>query len=1450
MDNRMPLIPNTTGMRIMAEHPQGQEFLTETSAMAFVMGASPEEAAPYRNVVKENPGLVKHPQDPVYADYMKEMQKQHESYINQDMHKRQALMKMKQRFWEDSHMGEIARAAQRGYVGVMTTFSKVARTLGILEKDDWRVKIGEEVIRAQAPSSNLEDWQKDMYNGLSSAITSIGVSAPALLFSGGMGFGAGAALLGSSSFSIYSLAGYDDCITAIEEAGGTRDASARMHAVAYGLSEGATEAIADIVGAKIFRIIGTKFIPAGVKRTIMHRFGTLLGQLTKNAMIEVPGEMTNSAFQTAILNNTGLFQYQDPWLAAVDAAPQAMWATLFHGGGQAMVSSVVNPAQQQGADTAPTADITPAADTPDHLGEVKAEAAELSAEITQGQAEIKPEDNINGITREEAARRILAGDDTVLEHVKAGVAEHGTEPINDALNNQIMTMIGDNPVAMENYHKLKGQLDMILKPEEISFPETMDDFLEEDGIQAFEENGIHWEEKVDAIEMTVDPRVNPDRDTMAELLHEVATYAKVNNKNVRIMGWDAKTNVPFDGPMIREMMPGFTDQQLDEAWANITHHWRGQMDTHRKIAEAAGRKLEQKLREALGHGLRGHLKRMVGYRYTKKEEIEFQAAQEAIQVWADVGGNFDNVIPTERDYKQFETLKQLSETLNKYSERAKKVKRKVFKDPEELNQYMADNPAFRPHTRGGALVGAWADKIDGESHIFVIDSILADMYKRKAWTAPKVAGVNALKEDQFKTFDEWRSFIVNHEAAHIYEAPRGKYEKKGAYENRMNDVALDAHNAKRVFSQQIEELNRLKAKIWAWNEFQRRPDLAAQREIFERARTLSEAEIDVAREVLNAGREIGDRAIQHGVIKGHRENWVNRMWEGRGTMAKEEKIVQIGGAFSAGTHHNLQRQYASIIEGWAKGDNLKYRGAITSMVTGVKNIQDAIDGKIFIDSMMRVRDLDGQPLLTVDKQPGYKKIKHKYFRTEQPVLDKDGKPTGKTEYVELYAPRRYASILNAMTSTSKLMSIPGMETINKYNHFLKMATLMGTLFHHKAYCRSFFLTLPVSKTIGAAEKKRLIAHHVEAGLAKLENMTPLVRLGIYNGLTTDMQADWDESSFKDGIWFIPKNVQSWADRTRHYLFNEMGTGLKVQAFTIAFEEELHRQEKQGRVPDVNDIAKNVASMINNDFGGLNYERLYLEAKGFAGSPTRRHLLQLALLGPDWSLSNFRAVKESAVGSKDAKKVHQKMWRSVVFKSAVITTVGNFLSAGGDVEEMWERYKKAWEAGNFAWTKIDITPIFDLFVETNESPAYLSVPGHFMDPVSIAKKTVEGLPGPQGGLTALYHKGSPLLKGAFEFASSTNWQNKEFTRIEDFIETGNLVYENRMPEGRERLLSELDELAQYGDLPFILHWSQFPSFVASQCWENSPNLLHGLYGFAVGEKSGVEAVIEGIGVGPD
>jgi len=97
--------------------------------------------------------------------------------------------------------------------------------------------------------------------------------------------------------------------------------------------------------------------------------------------------------------------------------------------------------------------------------------------------------------------------------------------------------------------------------------------------------------------------------------------------------------------------------------------------------------------------------------------------------------------------------------------------------------------------KGWEEIGARVNTKDGITTIFINKEKIALDFENKVWTKPKVKGVLPLKKDTFKSVEEYTDFVIKHEKAHTY-IKQNKGETKGAYENRINEVALQSVKGK------------------------------------------------------------------------------------------------------------------------------------------------------------------------------------------------------------------------------------------------------------------------------------------------------------------------------------------------------------------------------------------------------------------------------------------------------------------------------------------------------------------------------------------------------------------------------------------------------------------------------------------------------------------------------
>ena len=79
----------------------------------------------------------------------------------------------------------------------------------------------------------------------------------------------------------------------------------------------------------------------------------------------------------------------------------------------------------------------------------------------------------------------------------------------------------------------------------------------------------------------------------------------------------------------------------------------------------------------------------------------------------------------------------------------------------------------------------------GDKKIYFDPEMAEEKYTTKAWETPRVEGVDPIEGKHFTNKEKWYKFLHEHELAHLSNK-RKEGESKADYENRVNQIALDA----------------------------------------------------------------------------------------------------------------------------------------------------------------------------------------------------------------------------------------------------------------------------------------------------------------------------------------------------------------------------------------------------------------------------------------------------------------------------------------------------------------------------------------------------------------------------------------------------------------------------------------------------------------------------------
>ena len=602
-----------------------------------------------------------------------------------------------------------------------------------------------------------------------------------------------------------------------------------------------------------------------------------------------------------------------------------------------------------------------------------------------------------------------------------------------------------------------------------------------------------------------------------------------------------------------------------------------------------------------------------------------------------------------------------------------------------------------------------------------------------------------------------------------------------------------------------------------------------QKAVVDLSQNLPEEVMPIVAKIEKSYQQVGIEALDAEIIRNTLDNYAARIWD-LGEKPASEQYRKFGTT----TRHAKQRVFETIIEGWAAKFELKVEGSINNLKILKQEIAKTIENRRFLNNLQQVKDNDGNSLISDQQLTGYKRIEHPNFTSwKWAGKVEEGKVYGKNFFAAedgtlferraLYAPKKQANNLNNVFGTSKLIGVPGVDTVTKYNAIAKAWILQTSLFHHQAFLRSYYL--PGLSPKKWAELVPTIAFR--QGIEAIERLDPIVIQGVRNGLTLGVRQDWEEHLLREKTIFgkvldkakITKEVKTailhFRELQSDWLFGELGASLKAKTFVIEYREQLKNYPEEH--PDV--VAERVAALVNDDFGGLNLERM-------GRNPTLQHIMRLVLLAPDWTESNVRTMLKTFPMGKDGNrfytsqasaKLYRKFWVGVAIKGMGITVLLNYLLAGGDLNKMEDNYREAWEAGNLKALAVDVTPIYKALGGNTRDKKYWFPIGHFKDPVKFISDPPR----------SAHHKGSVVYGVFHEAVSGVDWAGRPFTTFDELLHQKKTV-----------------KWGQGG----AIEWEQFPSYLINQVIGLQPIQIQNGMAWIAGEQEGFDAIANSIGLG--
>ena len=432
-----------------------------------------------------------------------------------------------------------------------------------------------------------------------------------------------------------------------------------------------------------------------------------------------------------------------------------------------------------------------------------------------------------------------------------------------------------------------------------------------------------------------------------------------------------------------------------------------------------------------------------------------------------------------------------------------------------------------------------------------------------------------------------------------------------------------------------------------------------------------------AKEIANKFRslmdDLGKRALENGVIKGWHENYVARNVVTEGAApptALQELMTDLFGSGGKGTDPKSVTKYGEErrlktredlvrhLEGmnsWLERNGAEYRFKLkTDNLADIYKdyalaVERTIENKNLIDNLLHVKNVAGESL--IKRIPDGEKKPYGWKTMDNGELD------GYAVHPDLMPHLKF--VFDA--GPNKLM-----QAFGAISQFAKRFNVIGSFFHAKSLMEAQSsaqipiwspikeaVVLPIAeKLFKGATGKDLQMSAISKAVEQFrrggagDNVDTWIKTGLGFELPEDVSRNILSSTgkFADSMIskFGPKSrvlesSMSTVEKSTLGMFDKftwdyLHTGLKLSVADAYLDKARQQAAKDGKPFDEMAARKEIATFVNNSFGGLNwYEAARQTQNEFAKrmalatySPQGRRTLQVLLFAPDWTISTLRA----------------------------------------------------------------------------------------------------------------------------------------------------------------------------------------------------------------------------------
>jgi hypothetical protein len=440
---------------------------------------------------------------------------------------------------------------------------------------------------------------------------------------------------------------------------------------------------------------------------------------------------------------------------------------------------------------------------------------------------------------------------------------------------------------------------------------------------------------------------------------------------------------------------------------------------------------------------------------------------------------------------------------------------------------------------------------------------------------------------------------------------------------------------------------------------------------------LTPEEVVVAKKYEALAKDIGDRAVKQGVVKGLLEDYVTHIldWTGAPKGLREEFIAKLLGTSSADptmrgmdttSKFSKERKFKTFADLQAFIDDANARIAASGKSEWRLNIktkdiaeiykeyalsmEKAIENKTLVDNLKQIRNVAGETLIKeVNKDnplpPGWEMMDSPQFAGY--AVHPDLKPALK--FVFDAGPGDF------------------MNAIGQLSQVVKRVNVVGSFFHAKSLMEVLSSTgIPIYTPLKEAIVLPLVEKGVKAVTGKDIQLSAISKaveqfknggLGDnvdtwirQDGLKLEMPEDVSQGILTLTGKFADEMIGKFGPKTRalektlstvekytlgyfdKYTWNYLHTGGKIMVADAYLEKARRQATEEGKPFDEPAVRKEIARFVNDSFGGLNWFDAATSANTEFGkrmamaaySPEGRRALQVLLFAPDWTLSTVRA----------------------------------------------------------------------------------------------------------------------------------------------------------------------------------------------------------------------------------